>query len=173
MDSRYKQRSQHLCRIWRLYHYMLALADFKSIAIGLDAGNIHSGPTPRGRGGSDAAFVVLARRGSSNAIDDSVCLPIFVCVRRKCTTQCSGESCHMFKRVQVARANQSFHLSTPTCRPPPCPNNDMPCHKVVLNKSAKHTIPSNHILFTVNYVSAHIIVTIHSRCPLYIVSNCT
>jgi hypothetical protein len=38
--------------------------------------SLHSGPTPRGRGGSDAAFVVLARSGSSKAIEESVCLPI-------------------------------------------------------------------------------------------------
>ena len=44
-------------------------------------GDIHSGPTPRGRGGSDAAFPVLASNGRSNAIDERVCLPILAVLR--------------------------------------------------------------------------------------------
>jgi hypothetical protein len=39
--------------------------------------NIHSGPTPRGRAGSDAASAVLASIGSIKARDDTCFLPIF------------------------------------------------------------------------------------------------
>lgn len=66
-----------LCRIWRLESFSSAFNALESVAVELNVGDLHSGPTPRGRGASDAAFVVLARRGSSNAIDESVCLPIF------------------------------------------------------------------------------------------------
>jgi hypothetical protein len=38
--------------------------------------NIHSGPTPRGRAGSDAASAVLAKRGSIKASEDTCFLPI-------------------------------------------------------------------------------------------------
>lgn len=77
-------------------------------------GDIHSGPTPRGRGESDAALPVLASSGRSNAIDERVCLPILAVLR-------AIEARQLLEHVAASPSKEGwpvrharFTISTPT-----------------------------------------------------------
>jgi hypothetical protein len=47
-------------------------------SFGKEGSNVHSGPTPRGLGGSEAAFAVAERRGRRRAIVFRRWFPMFV-----------------------------------------------------------------------------------------------
>lgn len=57
--------------------------------------NAHSGPTPRGRGASDAAFAVAVRRGRRIAIEDKLCLPIVGAGGENWSSCCRDFWCHI------------------------------------------------------------------------------
>jgi len=59
-------------------------------APGMSRYNAHSGPTPRGRGGSEAALAVIDRSGRSRAIEWRCCFPMFGCGLR-IEAVCSAE----------------------------------------------------------------------------------